>query len=172
MEEMFDVYDINGNQLGIKPKSFCHTQNPGVYHKPVWIWIVNEHKEVLVQKRASTKKFMPGVWDGSSTGHVGASEPFDSACQREVFEELGVNISKERFVFIGEFLAQVVWEFGQVYMLKLKSGEDNFVFQDAEVDEVKWISMEEFNKLLFSADFMPYDEEYKKWVFEEISKRI
>ena len=41
MEEMFDVFDINGNYLGVKTKSFCHSENPGVYHKPVWIWIKN-----------------------------------------------------------------------------------------------------------------------------------
>lgn len=41
MEEMFDVFDENGNYIGIKPKSFCHSENPGVWHKPVWIWIID-----------------------------------------------------------------------------------------------------------------------------------
>ena len=35
VEELFDVYDIKGNHVGVKPKSFCHSENPGVYHKPV-----------------------------------------------------------------------------------------------------------------------------------------
>ena len=42
MEEMLDTFDINGKFLGAKPRSFCHSENPGVYHKPVWIWIVSE----------------------------------------------------------------------------------------------------------------------------------
>ncbi len=41
MEEMLDTFDIDGNFLGIKSRSFCHSENPGVYHKPVWIWIKN-----------------------------------------------------------------------------------------------------------------------------------
>lgn len=41
MEEIFDVYDENGKFLGTRTRSFCHSENPGVYHKPVWIWIVN-----------------------------------------------------------------------------------------------------------------------------------
>ena len=58
MEELFDVYDINGDYIGVKPKSFCHSKNPGVFHKPVWIWIVNANGQVLLQKRAATKKFI------------------------------------------------------------------------------------------------------------------
>jgi len=58
MEEIFDVYTRNGKYLGTKPKSFCHSENPGVYHKPVWIWIINDNKEVLVQKRAACKKII------------------------------------------------------------------------------------------------------------------
>lgn len=34
-KENLDVYDINGNHVGAKPKSFCHSDNPGVYHKLV-----------------------------------------------------------------------------------------------------------------------------------------
>lgn len=168
MEELFDVYDKDGNCLGVKPKSFCHAENPGVYHKPVWIWIINEQNQILVQKRASTKKFMPNLWDGSSTGHVHAGEQLDSACQREVLEELGVDIAKERFTFLGEFLAQPVWELGQVYLLELNSTENKFVFQDNEVDEVKWLNLEEFKELLFSKEFMPYNDNYKNWVLEKL----
>ena len=53
-EKIFDIYDINGKHVGAKPKSFCHSDNPGVYHKPVWIWIVNDKGQILVQKRAAT----------------------------------------------------------------------------------------------------------------------
>lgn len=35
MEEIFDVYTRDGEYLGTKPKSFCHSENSGVYHKPV-----------------------------------------------------------------------------------------------------------------------------------------
>lgn len=63
MEEIFDTYDREGNYLGIKEKSFCHKENPGVYHKPVWIWIINTKGEILLQKRASCKKNYPDLWD-------------------------------------------------------------------------------------------------------------
>ncbi|HOO68112.1 MAG TPA: hypothetical protein PLC53_01935 [Bacilli bacterium] len=56
MEEMFDMYTRDGKYLGIKSKSFCHGENPEVYHKPVWIWIVNYKGNILIQKRAMCKR--------------------------------------------------------------------------------------------------------------------
>ena len=59
MEEFFDVFDRSGNYLGVKPKSFCHSKEANVYHKPVWIWVLNNKGQVLLQKRAQTKKWLP-----------------------------------------------------------------------------------------------------------------
>lgn len=56
MEELLDTFDINGNLLKPQTREFCHTENPGCYHKSVWIWIVNDKGEILVQKRSSLKK--------------------------------------------------------------------------------------------------------------------
>lgn len=47
MEEMLDTFDINGNFIGVKPRSYCHSKNPGVYHKPVWIWIINSNGLIM-----------------------------------------------------------------------------------------------------------------------------
>ena len=74
MEEMLDTFDIDGNFLGIKSRSFCHSENPGVYHKPVWIWIKNGEGGILVQKRALTKKKSPGKWDMPAAGHKGVDK--------------------------------------------------------------------------------------------------
>lgn len=41
MEEIFDVYTREGEHIGAQPKSVCHSENPGFYHKPVWIYIIN-----------------------------------------------------------------------------------------------------------------------------------
>ena len=171
MEEMFDIYDINGNHLGIKPKSFCHGENPGVYHKPVWIWIVSDNGKILLQKRAKTKKFMPSLWDAPSAGHVSAGEELKLACVRETEEELGLITKPEDFIFLKEVLSQKVWELGQVYLLKIKH-TNNFVLQQEEVEQVKWFGLEAFKDLLYSDNFVPYDKEYKDWIFGELKSQI
>ena len=49
MEEIFDIYTREGLYLGKKEKSIFHSKNPGFYHKPVWIWIINSNNELLLK---------------------------------------------------------------------------------------------------------------------------
>ena len=172
MEEMFDVFDKYGNHLGVKPKSFCHSENPGVFHKPVWIWIFNSNGQILIQKRASTKKFMPNKWDGSATGHVCAGETALEGCVREVYEELGLTFKESDFIFLGEFPAPEVWELGQVYCIKTDKTIKEMKLQESEVSEVMWLELNEFEALLMSDEFLPYSNEYKTWVVKHLKSKV
>ena len=168
MEEIFDVFSRDGIYLGIKPKSFCHSPNPGVYHKPVWIWIINKKGEILLQKRAETKKWLPNKWDSSATGHVVTGESLLQGCKREVYEELGIDVSESEFEFWGEYIADTVWELGQIYKLENDCGIDQMKMQTEEVSELQWVPFKEFEKLFYSEDFVPYDKEYKNFILEKI----
>ena len=172
MEEMLDTFDINGKFLGAKPRSFCHGENPGVYHKPVWIWIVSETEgEILVQKRALTKKKSPGKWDMPSAGHVDAGETCLQGCVRETREELGIKIKPEDFIFLKESVNQRGWELVQTYLLKLPKAT-KFTLQTEEVECVKWLKYEDFVKLLYSDDFCAHAKEYKDWVCDILKQAI
>lgn len=171
MEEIFDVYTREGEYLGTKPKSFCHSENPGVYHKPVWIWIINDNKEVLVQKRAACKKKNPNKWDMPSAGHVVAGETISEGAIRETYEELGVKTTASDYKFMFEYIKDSSFELAQVYLMKKNIEE--FKLQETEVAEVKWLDYEEFKKLLLSDDFAPHDFAYRELVikmFDEIIK--
>jgi len=166
MEEMLDTFDINGKFLGAQPRSFCHSDNPGVYHKPVWIWIVNSNKQILVQKRALTKKKSPGKWDMPAAGHIDAGESCLQGCVRETTEELGLKVNEDDFIFLKEFVNQRGWELVQVYLLKNDTKAGDMKLQTEEVEQVKWLDYDEFVKLLYSDEFCNHAEEYKKWVCE------
>ncbi len=172
MEEMLDTFDIDGNFLGAKTRRFCHSENPGVYHKPVWIWIINDKGEILVQKRALTKKKSPGKWDMPSAGHVDAGENCLTACVRETEEELGLKVKSNEFIFLKEYLNQKGWEIVQIYLLKNNTTEKDFVLQTEEVEQVKWLSYNEFVKLLYSNEFCNHEKEYKDWVCEMLKSNI
>lgn len=172
MEEMLDTFDIDGNFLGVKSRSFCHSQNPGVYHKPVWIWIVNSKGEVLVQKRALTKKKAPGKWDMPSAGHVDAGETCLSGCVRETYEELGIKTKESDFIFLKEFIAKDAWELGQVYLLKLDVDIKDIKLQEEEVECVNWLPYSDFINLLYSDDFCGHAKEYKDYVADAIKEYI
>lgn len=168
MEELFDVFDRSGNYLGVKPKSFCHSNNPGVYHKPVWVWICNSKGEVLLQKRSPNKKWFPNRWDSSATGHVTAGETMISGCQREIFEEIGLNLKEQDIKFVGEYVADAVWEIGQVYKAVADVEIADMSVQVEEVAELKWVTFDELEKLIYTENFMPYDKAYKDWIVKKL----
>lgn len=164
MDELLDTFDINGNFMGVKTREFCHNGNPGVYHKPVWIWIVNSNKEILVQKRSMMKKTSPGKWDMPAAGHVSAGESCIQGCIRETTEELGLSVEEKDFIFLKEFVNQRGWELVQVYLLKVDVDVKDIKIQEEEVEEVKWLNYEDFIKLLYSDEFCNHDKMYKDWV--------
>ena len=166
MEEMYDVYTRDGKWLGVKSSKFCHSENPGVYHKPAWIWIINSKNEILIQKRAACKKNFPNKWDMPSAGHVDAGErPIDGAI-RETFEEIGIQTSEKDYRFICEYIWDEMFEIAQVYLLKLDVDINNFILQEDEVAEVKWLSLEEFKTLFYSDEFVPFKDDYRKIVID------
>ena len=172
MEEMLDTYDINGNFLGVKSRSFCHSGNVEIYHKSVWVWIINNKGEILVQKRALTKKNSPGKWDMSSAGHVDAGEDCLTACVRETEEELGIKVKPDEFVFLKQYIQKKSWELAQIYLLRNNTEEKNFTLQTEEVEQIKWLSFNEFTKLLYSEEFCNHPKEYKDWVCEMLKTNI
>lgn len=166
MDELLDTFDINGNFLGVKSRNFCHSENPGVYHKTVWIWIVNSKKQILVQKRALTKKKSPGKWDMPAAGHIDSGENCLQGCVRETEEELGLKVNSDDFVFLKEFISKRGWELAQVYLLKKDIKVEDMKLQHEEVEQIKWLNYDEFIKLLYSDEFCNHEKSYKDWVAE------
>jgi isopentenyldiphosphate isomerase len=46
-----------------------------------------------LQKRSSRKRIQPGKWDSSVGGHVDPGESYEQAAERELAEELGVQLA-------------------------------------------------------------------------------
>jgi len=170
-EERFDVYTRKGEHLGVRTKSFCHSSSAGVYHKPVWIWITNEINEILVQKRSKYKKNNPGLYDMPSAGHVIAGEDIIDGCIRETYEELGIETKSYDYEFIAEYISDETWELAQIYLLKLLKNT-SFKLDKKEVEEVKWLTLDEFKELLFSDKFVNHAKEYKEKVINYLNTRF
>ena len=56
--------------------------------KNVYAFIIDDNKNVLLQKRSNTKKLWPNMWDVTVGGHVDSGEFGRQALIREVKEEL------------------------------------------------------------------------------------
>ena len=127
---------------------------------------------ILVQKRAATKKKSPNKYDMPSAGHVQAGETLKQACVRETKEELGLETKEEDFVFLKEWKNPRGWEFAEIYLLETDVELSSMTLQEEEVAEVKWLSLEEFEKLLYSDEFCNHVKEYKDWVIKMLKERL
>ena len=87
--EYIDIFDENNNPTGeVKEKTQAHED--GNFHRTAHIWIMNDKKELLLQKRSTTKKSHPNCWDISGAGHIMAGESVIDGAIRELKEELGI----------------------------------------------------------------------------------
>ena len=92
--EYIDIFDYNNNPTGeIKEKTQAHED--GNFHRKAYVWIMNDKKELLLQKRSATKKSHPNFWDISGVGHIRAGETVIEGAIRELKEELGVEVKEE-----------------------------------------------------------------------------
>jgi 16S rRNA (adenine1518-N6/adenine1519-N6)-dimethyltransferase len=92
--ERFPVVDKNDRLLGEASRAEVHGDN--LRHRAVHILIFNDAGEVYLQKRSRWKDRHPLLWDSSAAGHLCAGEGYDDAAQRELQEELGINVPLEK----------------------------------------------------------------------------
>ena len=172
MMEMLDIYTRDGKWLGVKDYDSCHTGNPGVYHKPAWIWIINSKNQILIQKRAACKMNNPNKWDMPSAGHVDAGERIIDGAIRETFEEIGIKTEEKDYKFICEYIWDEVYEIAQVFLLHIDVKKEDFILQESEVSDIKWVSFDEFKKIFYSNEFVRFKDDYKKIVIDMFEKNL
>ena len=97
-EERFPVVDEMDRILRYAYRSKVHGDN--LRHRAVHILIFNDAGEVYLQKRSRKKDRHPLLWDSSAAGHVSAGEGYDEAAERELQEELGINVPLEKVLTV------------------------------------------------------------------------
>jgi len=125
MSELLDIVDTDGEPTGEQlDKDVIHRL--GLLHRDVHVW-VTDGESILEQQRAWHKKIMPGKWDISVGGHVGAGESYLDAAIRETEEELGLSLTPERFIPAGRLETDMVMGSPQEGYWHHRVVGDNFV---------------------------------------------
>ena len=155
MKELFDICDEHGLPTGqTVERETAHSQ--GIPHRTVHIWVIRmleERRQILLQKRSLTKDSFPGMYDTSSAGHIQAGdEPLSSAC-RELEEELGICAQPEDLAFAGCFHIQYELEFYgkmfrdneyvSVYVYTKPVKDEDIRIQEEELEGVEWFFLDE-----------------------------
>ena len=112
------------------------------YLNVVQIFIQSSDGKFLIQYTSKEK----GNEIATTGGFVQAGQTSDQTIKREVKEELGVDISNEDYKLIDTILFKQV--FIDVYYLKKDYNLDDFILQKEEVEEVKWLTIDEIKNLI------------------------
>ena len=112
------------------------------------------------------------MWDIPSAGHVDAGEDLLDACVRETFEELGIRLTKDEFIFQCQIIERSQWELSQQYLVKNVTKTESMKINHDEIADLNWLSLEKFNELLYSEDFVPHSKEYKDTVVTFIKRAL
>ena len=154
MEETFDVLNSNGGFTGqTATRNECHSK--GLWHRAIVVFIVSPNgQKVLLQKRSKNKKLWPDMWDVAVGGHVDAGEFGYQAGLREAKEELGIELTPQDLIYIGSATSENIEgdiinrHFNDYFVTHLDLDPAKITLQPEEVQEVKWISLNEFENFL------------------------
>ena len=157
MDEYVDILDEEGNYTNTSLlKSEAHKQ--GLFHPTVHIWCYDPHGFVLLQQRGKHKKTFPSLWDVSVAGHVAAGESMELGAQREIQEEIGVEIQMEKLEKIKVFKTEhrhsdILFdrEFTHTFLYPLNQ-KTPLTPQASEVETLEWFSLKTFEEMVQTND--------------------
>jgi len=150
-EELIIEVDKNDKKIGLRPRSDFYTGEH--IHRASHLILFNLEGKILLPKRAKTKKWYPLHYDYAVGGTVG-NETYRNCIQREILEELGIEIPVERAFKYFSLDKGIDAAFRTVFV-----GRTNQQIKpNEEVDSIKWVSQEELIKNIKqnSKNYAPY----------------
>lgn len=138
MEEYIDIYNDNKEKIGIisrkEEKELLEGQ-----HILISAIIVRDNKNKIMMQLTSEEK---GNILSLPSGHVLHDEDSKNTIIRELYEEQGIKVDKEKIIFVEERLANKI-AFFDIYYLNAHYNKSDMILQKEEVADVIWMSTEE-----------------------------
>ena len=163
--EKWDILRQDGSSTGRQAVRGGNTLKPGEYHLVVHIWIVSSTGRFLIQRRAYSKKLMPGEW-AATGGAAIAGEDSYTAARRELYEELGIegdHSSLKKLTRIKRRNSLL-----DVWVITADIAENELVLQKSEVADAKWVSRDTLEDMIKNGQYHNYGKEYFSVVFSKI----
>ncbi|MFH2138160.1 MAG: isopentenyl-diphosphate Delta-isomerase [Candidatus Omnitrophota bacterium] len=145
-DEKLILVDDEDNIIGYASKIKSHA-GKGVLHRAFSIFIFNEQKQVLLQKRSAEKPLWPLFWSNGVCSHPREGESCEEALQRRLQEELGLTLPL-KFLFKFKYQAQFN-DLGSEYELcSVYLGKATQIVKanSREIAEWKYVEIEELNR--------------------------
>ena len=149
MAEKLDVYNSKRIKTGkIIERMEKMEIDKDDYILAVQCWIINSKGEILLTRRRLDKGY-GGIWEPTG-GLAQSGEDSIQAVQRELNEEIGINASERELNFIKEKIdsSYSCKVFRDVYVIKKDININEFKFNDGEVIDAKYVSIEKLEDMI------------------------
>ena len=167
--EVLDIYDKNKQLTG---KTMNRSQGKvalldGEYVIQVKCWILNKENKILLTQRKKDK-YNGGMWEPTG-GLVTTGETSIEAIKRELFEEIGITVQEKKLKLIDSYRENHF--FRDVYLIKDNITLDSIKFNDGEVADAKYVTIEEFKEMLENNEINSWNESFIHIYEDVINKK-
>ena len=138
----------------------------GKYRLSIHIWIVNDKNEILIQQRSANRKKFPNMWTNTGGACI-AGETSIETVFRELKEELDITPSIDNLELIASYKREK--DYVDVWLLRQNINITDLKFNDNEVQAAKWVTIEEWKKLLIEEKAVKSSTDY---FFKYINKEF
>ena len=148
MEE-WDIYNKDLEKTGKTCIRGQYKLQENEYHLVVHVWLLTKDGKILLTQRSRDKKTNPLKWEGPGGSVIKGETPVEGA-HRETFEEIGLDIPTESFCLFKQERRDKNFNdfFFAYYVVVDEDIIDQIKFLDNEAVNKKWVTIEEFNKML------------------------
>lgn len=170
MEEKIEKIDVYNKEKEITGKVVLREKglslSKGEFIISITAWIVNKEGKILMTQR-KLDKVKGGMWE-QTTGLVTSGETSKQGALRELKEEIGLELEEKDISLIKEIIEERedLNFFRDIYLVNKEISIEEIKFNDGEVINAKYVSIDEFNNMIknkVTHEWLEYfNELYKK----------
>lgn len=145
-EDQLILVDEADREVGVMGKLAAHQQ--GLLHRAISVFVFNDKKELLLQRRALHKYHSPGEWTNTCCSHPAPGEETIDAAHRRLKEEMGL---QTELTFAFTFLYHAPFDNGltehELDHVFIGYSDQEPILNPEEAAEYKWASLVEIRSL-------------------------
>lgn len=163
------LVDIDDNELGVEQKEKAHSRP--MLHRAFSIYLYNDKKELLIQKRAISKYHSGGLWANACCSHPRKGETLKESAIDRLKDELGIETDVKElfsFIYLNKFNDNLYeYELDHVFIGKYNGNINNIKLNKEEVSEVRWVNIKQLKE-----ELVTNPSSFSSWFIISVKKII